>query len=69
MLRQKLLTDLNNANLILLDIAQKLHKGKKSTKVTVVGYSESNKKYQIKEYLIMSINENTISKVIINNWH
>lgn len=68
MLRQQLLSDLNEANLILLDIIQRLHKGKKSTKVTVCGYSDSNKKYQVKEYLIMSIDEKTISKVIIKNW-
>ena len=56
-------------NLKLLDQEQTWHNRKKSTKVTIAGYSHSAKKYIVKEYLILSFDAKTIAKVIKKNWH
>ena len=45
------------------------YNGKKSTKITIAGYSDSAKKYIVKEYLILSFDAKTIAKVIEKNWH
>ena len=60
---------LADLNLKLLNQEQTWHNGKKSTKVTIAGYSNSTKKYIVKEYLILSFDAKTIANVVKKNWH
>lgn len=68
-LRIELIPVLEQHDLKLLDINQTWHKRKKSTIVKVAGYSQSNKRFIIKDFLIMSFDAKVIAKVIDNNWY
>ena len=60
---------LADLNLKLMDQESIWHNGKKSTKITIAGYSNSNKKFIVKEFLILSFDAKTIAKVVKKNWH
>lgn len=68
-LRIELIPVLEQHDLKLLDINQTWRKRKKSTIVKVAGYSQSNKRFIIKDFLIMSFDAKVIAKVINNNWY
>lgn len=68
MLRLELIELLQQMDLKLLDIEQRIYNHKVSTKLVISGWSKSYNSYRIKEFLIQSIKIETITNVIKRNW-